>query len=84
MFAVSPVIELVNVPIPEPSEVWLFETVGLDVVAQHTPRAVTDDPPIAVILPPDVAEVTAIAEAAVVVTVGNMGMPVTVTLSIAQ
>ena len=43
--------------------------VGLAVVAQHTPRAVIAEPPVAVILPPEVADVKVMAEVAVVVRV---------------
>ena len=55
---------------PDPFVVLLFAVVGLAVVLQHTPRAVTLAPPSAVILPPLVADVLVIAEMAVVVTVG--------------
>jgi hypothetical protein len=62
---------LVNEPVPEP---LLVDdpgcTVGLVEVLQHTPLAVTGAPPVAVTLPPEVAEVWVMADAAVVVTVG--------------
>jgi hypothetical protein len=58
---------------------------GFAVVAQHTPRAVTDDPPWAVTLPPDEAEVVVIEVVAVVVTVGGeLIVPVILILSIPQ
>ena len=41
-------------------------------VDQHTPRADTADPPIAVTLPPEEAVVAAIDVGVVVVTVGNV------------
>ena len=81
MFAVNPVIELVNEPVPEPSVVWPFDMVGLAVVAQHTPRAVTDVPPAEVTVPPDAAVVVVTADAAVVVTVGKAGVPLIATSS---
>ena len=62
--------ELVKTPDPDPSVVWLAVISGLVVVDQHTPRAVTADPPIAVTFPPDDAVVAAMDVAAVVVTVG--------------
>jgi hypothetical protein len=61
---------LVKVPVPVPLVVWLSETVGLWLVLQHTPRAVTLAPPSAVTSPPDEAVVGVMLEAAVVVTVG--------------
>ena len=57
---------LVNVPMPVPSVVLVDRAmVGLAVVLQQTPRAVTAAPPSSVILPPlaavvDVMEVTAV------------------------
>ena len=74
MTAVNPVIELVNTPVPEPSEVLVLNAiVGPVVVLQHTPRAVTDaPPPSAVTFPPDVADDAVIDVAAVVAArVGN-------------
>jgi len=49
--------EEVNVPVPLPSVVLLFDTVGAVAVFQHTPLAVTALPPISVTLPPLVAVV---------------------------
>jgi hypothetical protein len=83
--AVRAVRELVKVPVPEPSVVWLAVMSGLAVVAQQTPRAVTDEPPWAVTFPPAVAVVAVIAEAAVVVTVGGeLDVPVILMSSIPQ
>jgi hypothetical protein len=61
---------LVKLPVPVPSVVVLSPVVGVDVVAQQTPRTVTAEPPSSVIFPPDVAVVEATEEIAVVVTVG--------------
>ena len=81
MFAVSPVMELVKVPVPVPSLVLAVNAVvGFADVLQHTPRAVTVAPPSAVTLPPLVAVVCAMEEAAVVVTVGAMGLVVVVNI----
>ncbi len=57
MFAVSPVIELVNEPVPNPSEVLLPLIVGSAEVLQQTPRADTGEPPSLVTLPPPSAVV---------------------------
>ena len=63
---------LVNIPIPEPFVVLVGKAmVGLGVVLQHTPRAVTVAPPSAVTLPPPAAVAVVTAVIAVVVTVGN-------------
>ena len=63
---------LVNIPVPVPSIVLVDKAmVGLAVVAQQTPRAVTVEPPSLVTLPPLAAVVIVIAVAAVVITVGN-------------
>ena len=61
--------ELVNAPVPEPLLVFHgLETVGSGVVDQHTPRADTVKPPVAVTLPPPEAVVDVMADIAVVVT----------------
>jgi hypothetical protein len=60
----------VNKPFPVPSVVLSLLTVGLAVVAQQTPLAVTAAPPSAEILPPEEAVVKVVAEIAVVVRVG--------------
>ena len=62
---------LVKVPAPVPSVVRESAIVGLTDVLQHTPLAVTVAPPVEVTLPPEVADVWVIADAAVVVTTGN-------------
>ena len=59
-----------NEPVPVPSLVLLSAMVGLPVVFQHTPRAVTVLPPSEVTVPPHVADVAAICVTAAVVTVG--------------
>jgi hypothetical protein len=67
----SPEIELVNTPVPLPSVVLASAVVGFAVVLQHTPRAVTADPPSAVTFPPLAAPVDVIPVIAVVVTVAT-------------
>jgi hypothetical protein len=62
---------LVNEPIPEPSEVFASAIVGLAVVPQHTPRAVTAALPSEAISPPDDADVPDIPVTAVVLTEGG-------------
>ena len=66
----NPVIELVKLPVPVPSEVLLSLMVGLTDVLQHTPLAVTDAPPSDATFPPLDALVEVIEDTAVVVTVG--------------
>ena len=70
----SPLKLLIKVPVPEPSVVWLNEIVGFWEVLQHTPRAVTAEPPSEVTLPPLVAVDWVMPVAAVVVTVGTTGL----------
>jgi hypothetical protein len=62
---------LVKIPIPVPSEVKALLVVGLSVVAQQTPFAVTGAPPEAEIFPPEVAVVYVTADGTVVVIVGT-------------
>ena len=62
---------LTKLPVPVPSVVLELAMVGFVAVAQQTPLAVTDAPPSAVILPPEVAVVTVIPVIAVVVRVGT-------------
>jgi hypothetical protein len=69
--AVKLVIELVKAPVPEPPEAQESAVVGALLVAQHTPRAVTEKSPALVTAPPLVAVVAVIALAAVVLTVGT-------------
>ena len=75
----KPVISLVNVPVPVPSLVLLSAVVGLAVVDQHTPLAVTGDPPSDVTFPPEVAVVAVTFVTAVVVTVAPIASVVKVT-----
>ena len=70
VLAVNPAIEDEKVPIPLPSEVWASFMVGLGDVLQQTPRAVTEAPPVAVTLPPQVAVLSVISETEAVVTDG--------------
>jgi hypothetical protein len=65
------VILLVKLPVPCPFVVLLLDIVGLSVVDQQTPLAVTEAPPSVVIFPPEVAVVAVIDETAVVVRVGT-------------
>src|ERR1035437_7428047 len=75
MLAVNPVIELANIPVPVPSVVLVLDAVvGPVVVLQHTPFAVTEAPPSLVTFPPLVAVVCVIADAAVVVIIGGVGL----------
>ena len=75
MPAVNAVIELVNIPVPVPSVVLVPDAVvGPVVVLQHTPCAVTVAPPSLVTFPPAVAVVCVIADAAVVVIIGGVGL----------
>jgi hypothetical protein len=68
--AVNPVIELVNVPLVVPSVVLVSEVVGVAVVLQQIPDAVMTDPPLDVIVPPELAAYFVILDAAVVVSDG--------------
>jgi hypothetical protein len=63
---------LVKIPGPAPVLVVLSDVVGLGLVDQQTPLAVTAAPPSLVTFPPETAEVAVIELTAVVVTVGNM------------
>ena len=63
--------QLVNIPEPFPSVEKLFAVVGEGVVLQHTPRAVTEAPPLLVIFPPPVAPVYVLIVITVVVILGN-------------
>ena len=68
---ISPIMELVKLPVPLPSVVLLSEVVGLADVLQQTPRAVTVAPPSDVTFPPLDALFVVIKETVVVVTVGT-------------
>ena len=70
--AVKPVRLLVNAPIPEPFVVLVLAVVGLEVVFQQTPRAVTVALPSDVTLPPPVAVFWVISVIEFVVTVGRV------------
>ena len=67
----KPVILLVKLPVPVPSEVWLSLVVGLADVLQQTPLAVMGAPPLEVTFPPLEAPLLVIEDMAVVVTVGT-------------
>jgi hypothetical protein len=71
VFAVSPVILLVKLPVSVPSEVLLLAVVGPETVFQHTPRAVTVEVPAEVTLPPKVAVVWVKSLTSEVVTKGE-------------
>jgi hypothetical protein len=62
--------ELVNVPVVVPSVVLLSEVVGVAEVLQQIPDAVITDPPLELIVPPEVAAYLVILLAAVVLSVG--------------
>jgi hypothetical protein len=81
--AFNPVMLLVNEPVPVPSVVCGPLTVGLWLVLQHTPRAVTVAPPSEVTSPPQVAVEEALLVATAVVTVGKMGFTVIVAEAVA-
>jgi hypothetical protein len=78
----NPVILLVKLPVPVPSEVWLSLVVGLADVLQHTPLAVTDAPPLEVTFPPLDALLNVIEDTVVVVTVGVVAVAVQVTVRV--
>ena len=68
----KPVKLLINVPVPVPSLVFVASAVvGFALVLQQTPLAVIVLPPWSVIVPPEVAMVAPISDAAVVVRVGS-------------
>jgi hypothetical protein len=62
---------LVKTPVPVPSEVCESEIVGVPVVFQHIPLAVTELPPWSVTLPPPEAEEDPVGIGVVVTTVGG-------------
>ena len=72
--AVKPVRELVNAPVPVPSDVFVSNMVGFCVVPQHTPFTVTGNPPSEETFPPPEAEVDEVATAADVVTFASAGV----------
>ena len=71
MLSDKPVIELVKLPVPVPSVVVSSATVGVGLVLQHTPRAVTVAPPSDVMVPPLCAVVCDIALTSAVVKTGE-------------
>jgi hypothetical protein len=74
----NPVRLLLKLPVVTPSLVCESVTEGLCDVLQQVPLAVTADPPLEDIFPPEVAEVREMAVAAVVITVGAMAADVKV------
>ena len=75
MFAVNPVMLLVNAPVPVPSTVLVVNAiVGLAVVLQQIPLAIMVAPPSEVIVPPDVAEVGVIFVGVLVERIGVIGI----------
>ena len=71
MFAINPVMLLVNTPVPVPSTVLVANAiVGLIVVLQQIPLAVIVAPPSEVMFPPLVAVVVNIPLVAFVLNVG--------------
>ena len=59
-----------KLPLPVAFDVLGSAVVGFRVVDQHTPRAVTSEPPLLVISPPEEAVVNVILVTTAVVTVG--------------
>ena len=74
MFGDNPDISDANEPGPPPSFVLLFEIVGFAEVLQHTPLAVTGDPPSAVTVPPHEPVDVPVAEGTAVFTEGRTGL----------
>ena len=58
-------------PVPLPLLLRLLAVVGLGLVLHTTPRCVTDVPPLAVILPPEVAEMLVMLPMGKVLSVAN-------------
>ena len=63
---------LTKPPVPVPSVVLLLLMVGFEVVAQHTPLAVTIPPPLDEIVPPPVAAIAVMEDMADVESVGKV------------
>ena len=79
MEAASPVILLVKLPAPVPSDVLVLKAmVAPEAVLQQTPRAVTAEPPSVVIFPPERALEVLMEETAVVVRAGTVACAVVV------
>ena len=82
MFAVNPVMLLVNAPVPVPLKVLVVNAiVGFAVVLQQIPLAVMVAPLSDVMFPPLVAVMPVMADTAVVVSVGMVAAFVVNTLS---
>ena len=79
VLAVKPVMELVKLPVPVPSVVWLLLVVGFCEVLQQMPLAVMLAPPSEVMLPPPVAVVWVMLLTLLVVTVGKLAVVVKLT-----
>lgn len=71
--------ELVNIPLAEPSVLFELDVVGFCVVLQHIPREVIAEPPSLVIFPPPEAVVAVTMAAAEVESVGISAETVSVT-----
>ncbi len=71
---------LVHEPLVEPSVVFVFAIVGLAEVLQTIPLTVTGEPPFETIVPPLVAWVWVMPEAALVVTEGAVAADAHVTV----
>jgi hypothetical protein len=70
----NPVIELVKLPIPDPSNVLDDDSiVGDSLVLHTTPLLITYDPPSLEIIPPEMAELLPIEEALVDVSTAKLG-----------
>ena len=77
MFAVNPVMLLVNAPVPVPFTVLVVNAVvGLTLVLQQIPLAVMVAPPSEVMFPPDVAVVLVRFVGVIVVRIGVVGIMV--------
>ena len=61
----------VKEPVPVPSDVWGSEIVGFIEILQHTPLAITGEPPSLVTFPPELAVETVTLDIADVVTTGK-------------
>jgi hypothetical protein len=72
VLAVKPVRLLVKLPKPLPLMIVVFAVVGEGLVLKQTPRCVMSEPPSLVMLPPEIAVVSAIELIAVVVRVAKL------------
>jgi len=71
---VNPVISVENTPVPSPTAIMESLIVGSPTLLQQIPRLVTTAPPFEVILPPHVADVPVISDAASVFMVGKLSV----------